>query len=94
MSKQAYQEKLEAQLAEWDARLDLIKAKAKGLEGEAKIEYENQLQALQHQRQEALARLKDLRRRSELAWEDLKDGTERAWGELGKAMESFASRFK
>jgi hypothetical protein len=29
MSKQAYQEKLEAQLAEWDAKLDLIKAKAK-----------------------------------------------------------------
>jgi hypothetical protein len=30
MSKQAYQEKLEAQLAEWDAKLDLIK-KAKNL---------------------------------------------------------------
>lgn len=28
MSKRAYQEQLEAQLAEWDARLDLIKAKA------------------------------------------------------------------
>ena len=31
MSKQAYQEKPEAQLAEWDAKLDLIKAKAKNL---------------------------------------------------------------
>jgi transposase len=32
------QEKIEAQLAEWDARLDLIKAKAKGLQAEAQIE--------------------------------------------------------
>ncbi|MGH8653550.1 MAG: coiled coil domain-containing protein [Gammaproteobacteria bacterium] len=94
MSKQAYCEKLEAQLREWDARLDLIKAKAKGLQAEGKIEYESQIQALQHQRQEALARLEDLSKRSELAWEDLKDGTERAWGEFGKAMESFTSRFK
>ncbi len=94
MSKQAYCEKLEAQLREWDARVDLIKAKAKGLQAEAKIEYESQIQALQHQRQEAVARLEDLRKRSELAWEDLKDGTERAWSELGKTMESFTSRFK
>ncbi len=94
MSKQAYCEKLEAQLREWDARLDLIKAKAKGLQAEAKIEYESQIQALQHQRQEAVARLEELRKRNELAWEDLKDGTERAWDQFGKAMESFTSRFK
>ncbi|MGH8613097.1 MAG: coiled coil domain-containing protein [Gammaproteobacteria bacterium] len=94
MSKQAYQEKLEAQLAEWDARLHLIKAKAKGLQAEAKIEYERQLAALERNRDEAEAKLADLRQRGEAAWEDLKEGTERAWGEFGRAMESFASRFK
>lgn len=94
MSKQAYQEKLEAQLQEWDARLDLIKAKAKGLQAEAKIEYESQLAALEQNRDEAQAKLADLRQRGEAAWEDLKEGTERAWGEFGRAMESFASRFK
>ncbi|MGH8627124.1 MAG: hypothetical protein ACREYC_18315 [Gammaproteobacteria bacterium] len=40
------------------------------------------------------AKLEDLRKRSEIAWEDLKDGTERAWAEYGKAIENFLSHFK
>jgi hypothetical protein len=94
MSKQAYQEKLEAQLAEWDAQLDLIKAKAKNLQADAKLEYERQIAALQQKRAEALAKLEDLYKRGEDAWEDLKEGTEKAWGEMGQAMERFVSRFK
>lgn len=94
MSKQAYQEKLEAQLREWDARLDLVKAKAAELGADAKIEFETQLAALQQRQHEARAKLADLRERSEEAWEDVKEGTERAWSELAKATESFVSRFK
>ncbi len=94
MSKQAYQEKLEAQLAEWDAKLGLIIAKAKNLKADARIEYERQYTALQQKRQEALVKLEDLYKRGEDAWEDLKEGTEKAWGEFGMAMESFISRFK
>ncbi|MGH8507727.1 MAG: coiled coil domain-containing protein [Gammaproteobacteria bacterium] len=94
MSKQAYQEKLEAQLREWDARLDLVKAKAASLGADAKIEFEIQLAALQQRRHEAQAKLAELRERSEGAWEDVKEGTERAWSELVKATESFVSRFK
>ena len=94
MSKQAYQEKLEATHSEWDAKLDLIKAKAKNLQADARIKYERQFETLQQRRHEALTRLEDLRKRSEAAWEDLKEGTERAWSELAKATESFVSRFK
>ncbi len=94
MSKQAYQEKLEAQLREWDARLDLLKAKAEAFGADAKIEFETQIAALQQKRHEAQAKLAELGERSEAAWEDLKEGTERAWSELAKATESFTSRFK
>lgn len=94
MLKQAYQDKLEAQLQEWDARLDLVKAKAKALGADAKIEYETQLAALQQKRHEAQAKLADLRSRSEVALTDLKEGTERAWSEMAKATESLVSRFK
>jgi hypothetical protein len=35
-SKKAYQEKMEAQLKEWSARIDLLKAKADKAKAEAK----------------------------------------------------------
>ncbi len=94
MSKQAYREKFEAQLQEWDAQLDLMKARASKLKADAKIEFEGQLTALQQKRQQAIAKLEDLSQRSEDAWDDLKAGTERAWSELAKAMDSIAVRFK
>ncbi|MGH8575395.1 MAG: coiled coil domain-containing protein [Gammaproteobacteria bacterium] len=94
MLNQAYREKLEAQLQEWDAQLDLMKARASKLKADTKIEFESQLTALQQKRREAIARLEDLSQRGEGAWEDLKAGTEGAWRELADAMDSIAARFK
>lgn len=94
MSNQAYREKFEAQLQEWDAQLDLMKARASTLKADAKIEFEGQLTALQQKRREASAKLEDLSQRGEDAWEDLKAGTEGAWSELANAMDSIAARFK
>ena len=93
-SKKAYQEMLEAQLKEWDAKIDLMRAKAEKMQAEVKIEFENQLQALRAKRDEANAKLRDLQKRSEDAWEDLREGTQKAWDEFSKAAEKFFSRFK
>ena len=42
--RKAYIEKLEAQLEEWDAKIDLLKAKSKKAKAEAKIEYYNKIE--------------------------------------------------
>ncbi len=42
-SKQAYQQKLETQLSEWDARLDVLSAGAQNAKANARIGYENEL---------------------------------------------------
>ena len=39
-------------------------------------------------------RLRELKDRSEAAWEDLKGGAEKLWQELRQTIEQMASRFK
>ena len=38
--KHAYQQKVDAKLKEWDAEVDLLKAKGEGLVADAKIEFD------------------------------------------------------
>lgn len=93
-AKQSFQQKLEAQLKEWDAKLDELKAKAPELKGKIRTEYEKQLEALVEKRANANEKLQDLRKHTEDAWEDLKEGSEKAWADMRVAVERIASRFK
>lgn len=93
-TKEAYQKKLEAQLKEWDAKLDLLSAKAQKATADARIKYENDLESLKSKRAAARKTLEELGKRSENAWEDMKDGAEKVWDEMGKAIEKAAVRFK
>ena len=93
-SKEAYQNKLEAQLKEWDAKLDQLSAKAQKATADARIRYENELENLKGNRAAALKMLDELGRRNENAWEDMKDGAEKVWAEMSKAIDNVAARFK
>ena len=93
-AKQAFQQKLDAQLKEWDTKLDELKTKAQEATAELRTDYEKQLEILAEKREAAQAKLQELRLRTEDAWEDLKGGTERAWDEMRKALDRIASRFK
>ncbi len=93
-TKQAYQQKLQAQLNEWDAKLDVLTAQSQKVSADLRITYENELAQLKAQRTGARKSLDELAQRGETAWEDMKAGTEKAWAEMGKTMETIASRFK
>ncbi len=93
-AKQSFQEKLEAQLDEWDAKLEKLKVKAPELKGKIRTEYDKQLEVLAEKRANANKKLQELRKHTEDAWEDLKDGAENAWTDMRAAMERIASRFK
>ncbi len=63
--RKAYEEKLDAQLEEWNAQIALLKARADKAKAEAKIEYYKTIEALQHRHDEAgnkAARAEDRRR--------------------------------
>jgi hypothetical protein len=93
-TKEAYRQQLEARLAQWDARLDLLAAKARKATADAQIDHENELGALRRQREHAVATMTELAKRSEGAWDDVKVGAERAWDEMGKTIDRLAARFR
>jgi hypothetical protein len=93
-TKEAYQQKLAAQLKEWDAKLDQLSAKAQKATAEARIKYENELEVLKGKRAAAHKKFEELGKRSENAWEDMKGGVENVWDEMNKAIEKLTARFK
>ncbi|MCB2180534.1 MAG: coiled coil domain-containing protein [Desulfobulbaceae bacterium] len=92
--RKAHEEKLDAQLKEWNAQIDLFKAKADTAKAEAKVGYYTKIEALQHKRDSAKAKLRELQAAGDEAWEDIKSGTEKAWEEVKTAFHDAASKFK
>lgn len=92
--RKAFEEKLYAQLNEWDAQIALFKAKADTAKAEAKVEYYAKIEVLQHKRDTARTKLQELKAAGNEAWEDLKGGAEKAWAEVKTAFHDAASKFK
>ena len=92
--RKAYEEKLDAQLREWNAQIELLKAKADHAKADAKIEYLKAIETLQGKQSEAKAKLQELKTAGDAAWEDLKIGAEKAWAEVKTAVRDATSRFK
>jgi uncharacterized coiled-coil DUF342 family protein len=92
--KEAYHEKLEAQLREWNAKLDQLKARADGAEASVKLEYYKQIESIKAKADVLQAKLKELQESSGEAWESLKGGVERAWTDFKTAIEEATGKFK
>jgi len=92
--RRAYEEKLDAQLAELAAQIRLFKAKAATSKAEAKVEYYRAIDALQLKQSEASAKLRQMKSAGNEAWDDFKSGAEKAWEDMMKAYDDARSRFK
>lgn len=93
-AKFRFQQKLEAELREWDAKLQQLKVKARDATAEVSAEFEVQLEAIAGDRALAQEKLQELSRHGEWAWEDLKDSAEKTWNELREAIARSASCFE
>jgi hypothetical protein len=92
--RDAYRQKMEAQIEEQRARLELLKAKAKRAVADGKLMAYEELAEAERNFDLAKARLKELGAASEGAWEDMKSGVEGAWASLKAAGEKAADKFK
>jgi archaellum component FlaC len=92
--KEKYEQKLQAQLDEWDAEINKLKAKADKAEADAQLEYYKQIEELRSMQETANEKLNELKEAGDDAWEDLKAGIESAWDSLGNALKSASSRFQ
>ena len=70
--RKAYEEKIDAQLEEWNAQIALLKARADKAKAEAKIEYNETIETLQRRRDEAKAKLHELKTAGDEAWDEVK----------------------
>jgi len=88
--EKAYADKLEAQLKEWGAQLELLKAKAAKAGADAKVAYERQLSDWQYKHNAAADKLKELRSAGNERMQGLKIGVEKAWTDLKSAVDQYA----
>ena len=92
--KKEYQEQIEAKIKGYDQNLDELKVKAKGVKGEAKAEFNRQMDELRKKKEEASQKLKEMQSATGKAWEDLKSGVETALEDLEKTFKQMMKRFK
>ena len=83
--RKAYEDRLDAQLAEWTANLADFKAKAKVASVDGMIKVDETLEALKQRHAEAAVHLHNLKATGDDTWLQVKAGTDKAWREL-KAM--------
>lgn len=93
-TKEAYKQKMEAELELAHAKLAQFKAQAKSVAADARIKYAQQVDELEQKVDATKARLKELGQAGDDAWEQLKDGVESAWGALSAAIRDAVAKFK
>jgi len=92
--KELYQQKKQAQLDEWKAEVDKLKAQASGASADAQLELNKQIKALEGKIKEGKTRIAEIADASEEAWESIKVGVESSWDSMKSAFSDAAAKFK
>jgi uncharacterized protein YjbJ (UPF0337 family) len=93
-TKEAYKQKIEAELELAQAKLAEFKAQAKSSAADARIKNAKQVDELEQKINATKGKLKELGEASDDSWEQLKVGVESAWGALSTAIRNAAAKFK
>jgi len=93
-TKEAYKQKIEAELELVQAKLAEFKAQAKISTADARIKHAKQVEDIEQKVGATKAKLKELGAASEDAWEQFKEGVESTWGALSVTIRNAAAKFK
>lgn len=93
-TKEAYKQKINAELGLAQAKLVEFKAEAKNSAADIRVKYNEHLDELQLMVDTTKEKLKELDDASEDAWEHLKQGVESAWNSLGTALKDMTDKYK
>lgn len=85
-NKKLYQQKKQAQLDEWSAEIDKLKAKASALSADTQLKANKQIKGLKDKIDESKKKLAELDSAGEDTWESIKSGIESAWDSLKTAI--------
>lgn len=93
-NKDAYTEKLQAQIDQWTAEVEKLEAKARESKADAKIEIEENVGDAKKRLEAAKTKAREVRNASGEAWQELKAGTESAFESLKEAVDRARTRFQ
>ncbi|MCB5187233.1 hypothetical protein LG200_04335 [Methylobacillus caricis] len=91
--KDAYVEKLKAQLDEWSADIDVLETKVRKADAELRIKYDEQVIALKEKRDLAKVKLAEVQSSAGEAWQELKKGSDEAWEAIKHALAEARKKF-
>jgi chromosome segregation ATPase len=91
--EKTYEETVENRLADLNAQIKELAAKADQARADAKTRYQEEVRKLEEQRDETEAKLHELESSGDKAFEDLKSGMDKALDSLTSAVESAKARF-
>ncbi len=86
-SRELYKQKYEAQIHEWSARLDLLKARTEKLTVDAKLDVKPHVDAAHAKFDAAKAKLVEVASATDDKWDDVVKGVDHAWTDLKAAAE-------
>ncbi|MBQ0715000.1 hypothetical protein ACFQ0F_03270 [Paraperlucidibaca wandonensis] len=90
----AYQKKLTAQLNEWKAQADLLKARAEGAGADLQLELNKQIENLKGLQADAQSKFEAMRNVGEDKANEIKSMVDGMVGEIGSTLKSIGSRLK
>ena len=91
-TKEDYQKKMEAQLNEWSARGDVLKARAEKASATAKIELQEQIEKLKALEVSAREHVAKLQQATVAAWNEGKADVTDKWNQVSGAVEALWAR--
>jgi len=92
--REAYRDLAKAQIKEWEAKIDLLKARGEKATAGAKIDMINAVEKLQAEKKALQKRIAEMMDSGGDAWEKLKDGMEKAMDEMKKSIDKTMEKFK
>lgn len=93
-TRDAYKQKIEAEVELALAKLAELRAHAKSSAADARIKYAEQVAELERRIDATKTKLQELGEADDDAWEHLKDEVESAWDRLRAAVQNIAAKIK
>ena len=92
--KEAYLEKIEAQLKVWSAKIEELKAKAEKASADKKIELHQMIDDLRARKEQAQKNLNEIKAAGAETWEKLKSKTDEAMDDVKTFWESVKTKLQ
>ena len=93
-TKDVYKQKMEAQLKEWGAQINLLEAKIENAGASLKVKRVDVVKELRVKQRVAADKLKDLEKSSGDAWEQVKHTADKLWDDLKAGIADAHAKFK